>query len=248
MEIGGRTAVVTGGGSGIGRAVAQLLAAHGCAVVVVDRDEIVANETVQGLPAGPHESAALDVTDIEAVSRLFERLAADRRDLAGVVNSAGIMTGGEPWPASDLQQMSRVVAVNSIGTAITTTLAARYPIPADRAVVNVSSAAAIRPLPPDPTYALSKAGVLAFSRSAAMGADGLRVNVVLPGIVRTPLLGTTGSDGVAGWLAHRVDGPLLSADQVGEAIVTLFVGDQNGEAWSIELDRTDPTKVVTTAL
>jgi NAD(P)-dependent dehydrogenase (short-subunit alcohol dehydrogenase family) len=154
------------------------------------------------------------------------------------------MSGGDPWPGSDLRRMARVLAVNGGGAITTTTLAATYPVPGDRVVVNVGSAAGIRVLPPDPAYAFTKAGLLHFTRSAAAGGSGLRVNIVLPGMVRTPLLATSGRDGVADWLVKRVAGPLLTPEQVAEPILRLVAGDHNGEAWSIELDPTDPTRAL----
>jgi 3-oxoacyl-[acyl-carrier protein] reductase len=241
VDVVGRVVVVTGGGSGIGRACAVALADRGARVVVVDRDELAARTTVDALPGGGHRSAALNIADGDRVAELFGDLAAAGEDLAGVVNAAGIVSGGDPWPSSDLARMRAVLTVNAIGTITTTTLAANYPVAGTRAVVNLASAAAIRPLPPDPAYAASKAAVLAFTRSAALGAGNLRVNVLLPGVVRTPMLDTTGSSGVADWLAHRLEGPLLTAEQVAQAVIALLVEDHNGIAWSIELDPKDPS-------
>jgi NAD(P)-dependent dehydrogenase (short-subunit alcohol dehydrogenase family) len=129
-----------------------------------------------------------------------------------------------------------------------TTLSATYPMPGARVVVNVGSAAGVRILPPDPAYAFTKAGLLHFTRSVAAGASGLRVNIVVPGMVRTPLLETSGQDGVADWLVKRVAGPLLTPEQVAEQIAALVTGDQNGEAWSVELDPDDPTRSVVQVL
>jgi len=63
-------------------------------------------------------------------------------------------------------------------------------------------------------------------------------------MVRTPLLATSGRDGVADWLVKRVAGPLLTPEQVAEPILALVTGDHSGEAWSIELDPSDPSKTV----
>jgi len=245
VEIAGRTVVVTGAAGGIGGACSALLAERGARVVLVDRDEGLASGVLAGLPGDGHLVSGFDVADQTACSEMFSRLADERRDLAGLVNAAGIVTGGEPWPSGDLSRMMQVIAVNAGATVTLTTLAARHPVPGERAVVNISSAAAIRPHGPDPTYGLSKAGVLAFTRSAARSASGLRVNAVLPGVVRTAMLNATGVDGVAPWLAPRLGGPLLTARHVADAVLAQLVGDANGEAWSLELDPADGERVVT---
>jgi NAD(P)-dependent dehydrogenase (short-subunit alcohol dehydrogenase family) len=248
VDVAGRTALVTGGASGIGRATAEALAGHGMAVVVTDIDGAAAKEVTAQLPGDGHQAADVDVSDPDSLVALFDRLAAAGVDLAVVVNAAGIMSGGDPWPGTDLQRMRRVLLVNGGGALTATTLAATYPVPGERVVVNVGSAAGIRPLPPDPAYAFTKAGLLHATRSIAAGASGLRVNIVVPGMVRTPLLATSGRDGVADWLVKRVAGPLLTPEHVADPIVALVMGDHNGEAWSIELDPDDPDHSVITVL
>ena len=248
MDVVGRTALVTGGASGIGRAAATALADAGMVLVVADLDGAAAKEAASELAGDGHQAVEIDVSDPGSVETLFGMLAAAGRDLACVVNAAGIMSGGDPWPASDLTRMQRVLAVNGGGAITATTLAARYPVPGDRVVVNVGSAAGVRVLPPDPAYAFTKAGLLHFTRSAAANANGLRVNIVLPGMVRTPLLETSGRDGVADWLVKRVAGPLLTPEQVAEPIVALVTGEANGEAWTIELDPDDPARAVVQVL
>lgn len=235
MDVAGRTALVTGGASGIGRATAQALAGHNMQIVLVDIDGDAAQAAAADLPGDGHSAVELDVSDPASLETLFGMLAAARRDLAVVVNAAGIMSGGDPWPGSELSRMQRVLLVNGGGAIVATTLAATYPVPGERVVVNVGSAAGIRALPPDPAYAFTKAGLLHFTRSVAAGGT-VRINIVVPGMVRTPLLATSGRDGVADWLAGRVAGPLLTPEHVADPIVALVTGDHNGEAWSIELD------------
>ena len=165
MQLADRTVVVTGAGSGIGSRCAVTLAGLGARVVLVDRNTDSLAAIADEIGGG--RIAALDVTDVAGLAALFADLASEQEDLAAVVNAAGIVTGGQPWPASDLERMQSVLRINAGGTVTTTTLAANFPTPHERAVVNLASAAAIRPLPPDPAYAMSKAGVVAFTRSAA---------------------------------------------------------------------------------
>jgi NAD(P)-dependent dehydrogenase (short-subunit alcohol dehydrogenase family) len=248
VNISGRTVVVTGGGGGIGGAAAVLLARQGASVMLIDRDEVAAKDVLGQLAPGPHLFVDADVCDPDQATGIFDRIAKQGRDFAGVVNAAGIVSGGSPWPASDLVRMRRVIDVNATGTVLMSTLAARRQSDA-RVVVNVASAAAVRPHAPDPAYATSKAGVLAFTRSAAAAAvPGLRVNAVLPGVVRTRMLDSTGTDGVAPWLAPRLEQPLLTAEQVAAAILELVLGEHNGQSWSLELDKTDPGHVIRTVL
>jgi NAD(P)-dependent dehydrogenase (short-subunit alcohol dehydrogenase family) len=239
VDVAGRTALVTGGASGIGRATAEALAGHRMQIVVADIDGAAAKDAAAGLPGDGHQAVEVDVSDPGSLETLFGMLAAAERDLACVVNAAGIMSGGDPWPGSDLRRMQRVLLVNGGGALTSTTLAATYPVPGERVVVNVGSAAGVRVLPPDPAYAFTKAGLLHFTRSVAAG-GAVRINIVVPGMVRTPLLATSGRDGVADWLVKRVAGPLLTPEHVAEPIVALVMGDHNGEAWSIELDPDDP--------
>lgn len=248
MDVAGRTALVTGAASGIGLATAVALAGHGMQVVVADIDGPAAKEGLTQLPGDGHQAVELDVSDPGSLETLFGMLAAAQRDLACVVNAAGVMSGGDAWPGTELERIQRVLLVNGGGAITSTTLAATYPVPGERVVVNVGSAAGIRVLPPDPTYAFTKAGLLHFSRSAAAASTGLRVNIVVPGMVRTPLLATSGRDGVADWLVKRVAGPLLTPEHVAEPIVALVTGDHNGEAWSIELDPADPDRSVIAVL
>jgi len=248
VNISGRTVVVTGGGGGIGGAAAVLLAGQGASVMLIDRDEVAAKDVLGQLAPGPHLFVDADVCNTEQAAGIFDRIDREGRDFAGVVNAAGIVSGGSPWPAGDLARMRRVIDVNATGTVVMSTLAARRQGDA-RVVVNVGSAAAVRPHAPDPAYATSKAGVLAFTRSAAAAAvPGLRVNSVLPGVVRTRMLDSTGTDGVASWLAPRLAQPLLTAEQVAAAILELVLGEHNGESWSLELDKTDPRRVIRTVL
>lgn len=249
VELSARLVMVTGAGSGIGRACARAAAEHGAVLVLVDVDGPGLEATLAELPGAGHVARTLDVTDTDALTAVFDDAAGSGRDLAGVVNAAGILTGGEPWPGGDLDRMHRVLAVNLSGALTTTTLAARYPVPGERAVVNVSSSTALRPHPADPAYAASKAALLSLSRSAAAAGTGVRVNAVLPGAVRTPMLARTGQDGVADWLSDRMAMPMLTPEQVAATVLTLLTDSgHDGVAWKIEVGSEDPDRVRTTVL
>jgi len=249
MDIRGRTLIVSGGAGGIGSAAAISLAKRGASLILVDHDKSAGDDVLARLDPADHRFVDADVTSVEEAAAVFDLIDREGRDFAGVVNAAGIVSGGSPWPASDLARMRVVIDVNAAGTVIFSTLAARHSAGTERVIVNVASVAAIRPLPPDPAYAASKAGVVAFTRSAAAAAvAGLRVNAVLPGVVRTRMLDTTGTGGVAPWLEPRLHQPMLTAQQVADAILDLVIGDHHGQMWSLELAESDPARVIRSAL
>jgi NAD(P)-dependent dehydrogenase (short-subunit alcohol dehydrogenase family) len=113
MDIAGKTIIVTGGGGGIGGATAVLLAERGAAVVLVDRDETAAKDVLEQLTPGSHRFVDADVSDPEQITGIFDLISAEGRDFAGVINAAGIVSGGLPWPASDLGRMRTVIEVNA---------------------------------------------------------------------------------------------------------------------------------------
>jgi NAD(P)-dependent dehydrogenase (short-subunit alcohol dehydrogenase family) len=249
VELTARLVIVTGAGSGIGRACARVVAEHGAVLCLVDVDGPGLDATLAELPGAGHAAMVVDVTDTAGLAGLFDDASAAGQDLAGVVNAAGILTGGDPWPGGDLARMHQVLAVNVSGALTTTTLAARYPVPGERAVVNVSSSTALRPHPADPAYAASKAALLSLSRSAAAAGTGVRVNAVLPGAVRTPMLARTGDDGVADWLSDRMTMPMLTPEQVATTVLAMLTeGAHDGVSWKIEVDPGDPERVRTTVL
>jgi len=231
VQIEGKVAVVTGAGSGIGRATAQALARAGATVVVADVDEAGGSETV-GLVHDDGGRAAFrrtDVTEPRSLEATFAAAEADHGGLDIVHNNAGLVCGEPLWPDITPETLLRVMSVNLGGVVVGTRLA----VPAMRrrgggAIVNTASMAALFPLTPDPIYSATKAGVAMFTRACApLAEEGIRVNAVLPGLVDTPLLPKSG-DGErwAEWaqLAEQVMG-LLSPDDVAAAVLALVRDD-----------------------
>ncbi|SEE86363.1 SDR family NAD(P)-dependent oxidoreductase [Ruania alba] len=187
----GLVAVVTGGASGIGAAIATRLHDDGAHVVVLDRD-LPAGEPapVPGLPDDVRGLRA-DVTDSEGVRAAVEQVVAAYGQIDILVNNAGIGAQGTVADNDDAE-WARVLDVNVVGMA----RASRACLPHLRAsehaaIVNVSSIAATAGLPQRALYTASKGAVLALTR--AMAADhvreGIRVNCVSPGTVDTPWIG-----------------------------------------------------------
>jgi NAD(P)-dependent dehydrogenase (short-subunit alcohol dehydrogenase family) len=231
MELDGKVAVVTGAGSGIGRASALAFGAAGCRVVVADIDEGGGAETV-GLLHDAGAEATFDRTDVtepRSLEAMFAAAEADHGGLDVVHNNAGLVCGAPMWPDITPETLLRVMNVNLGGVVLGTRLA----IPALRrrgggAIVNTASMAALFPMADDPIYSATKAGVTMFTRACArLAEEGIRVNAVLPGLVDTPLLGKTGADGEwAPWAhaAHEHMG-LLEAEEVAEAVLELVRDD-----------------------
>jgi NAD(P)-dependent dehydrogenase (short-subunit alcohol dehydrogenase family) len=233
MEIKGKVALVTGAGSGIGRATALALAKEGASVLVADVDEAGGAETVRQVEAagGKAAFAKADVGSPDGIRGMFD---ACERVFGGVDivhNNAGIMNGGNPnWPESSLEKAQQVINVNLSGVVMGTREAVhRMRKRGGGVVVNTASVAALGPLPWDPIYAATKAAVLLFTQSCAMlnQSDKVRVNTVLPGMVETPILEKTG-DGItaAHWVEPmRSTVKLLRPEDIAAAVVDYVKDD-----------------------
>jgi NAD(P)-dependent dehydrogenase (short-subunit alcohol dehydrogenase family) len=220
-EFDGLVAAVTGGGSGIGAAVARRLAEGGARVAVLDLD-------VSSVPAGMLGVRA-DVTDDGSVRAAVDRVLGEWDRLDILVNNAGIGAQGTVADNDDAEWL-RVFDVNLLGLVRTT----RAALPALRrspaaAVVNTGSIAATAGLPQRALYSATKGAVLALTR--AMAADhlpeGIRVNCVNPGTADTPWIGrllARADDPEAERAAldaRQPHGRLVSADEVADAVAYL---------------------------
>lgn len=187
----GRTALVTGGGRGIGRAVCQMLAVEGARVAVnYQRQSIAAEETVKLISGAAEKAIAVqaDVSKPEDVGRMVETI---RRELGPVdllVNNAGIAES-KPHSALTFARWREMFAVNVDGPFLCT-WAVKDEMIARKfgRIVNVSSLAAKVLKPQMIDYATTKAAVIAFTRhTAAALAPHVRVNCVAPGLTDTEM-------------------------------------------------------------
>jgi NAD(P)-dependent dehydrogenase (short-subunit alcohol dehydrogenase family) len=199
MDLNGSSAIVTGGASGIGAAVARQVAARGARVVIADlnaeKGEALAEE-IGGL------FARVDVTETEQITAAVEA-AGEIAPLRACVNSAGIGFAqrtigrdGQIGSAHDLDAFKRVVAINLVGTFDMTrqaaTVMSRHEPDADGqrgAIVNVASIAAFDGQIGQASYSASKGGVVGLTLPVArdLAASGIRLNTVAPGLVDTPI-------------------------------------------------------------
>jgi len=187
-----KVAVVTGGASGIGRALCEQLGRHGAILVVADIDAEKAEAVAQGIGngGGRARSAALDVTQAEAVRQLIDATVAAHGRIDYLFNNAGIAIVGDAihMTAADWE---RIIAVNLRG--VVNGVAAAYPrMIAQRGghIVNTASMAGLLPMPALAAYAMTKHAVLGLSASLRIEAAplGVRVSAVCPGFVNTGIV------------------------------------------------------------
>lgn len=233
----GLKALVTGGASGIGRATAELLAARGARVAVLDLDPTTVEKPLTGYRA--------DVSDDASVREAVAAAVADLGGLDVLINNAGIGAQGTVEDNDDAQWHT-VLDVNVLGI-VRTTRAALPHLRASThaAIVNTCSIAATAGLPQRALYSASKGAVL--SLTLAMAADhvreGVRVNCVNPGTVDTPWVGRlldAAPDPAAeraALAARQPTGRLVSADEVAGAVAYLaspLSGATTGTALAVD--------------
>ena len=197
----GSTAVVTGGASGIGRAIVSELVGRGCQVVVVDRQPL---DSTEAGPVSRVEHLAVDVRDAAAL----EALAADVVQRWGGIdfwfNNAGIVIGAESHLLA-AEYWHEVISVNLAG--VVNGVVAAYPRMLSAGaghIINTASAAGLAPAVFVPAYTASKHAVVGLSRALrAEAADhGVRVSVLCTGAVDTPILDSP-PPGEGAWLTGR---------------------------------------------
>lgn len=191
-RLAGKVCVITGAGSGIGKATALLFAREGGCVVVADIDPAAANETVDLITAEGGVAAAFvaDVTDPEAARRLADATARSQGRIDVLFNNAGISGVGTLHETS-VELWDSVMAVNVRGVFLVSKFTVPHMIEKGRgSIINMSSTIAEIGLAQRASYAASKGAVLALTRSMQVdyAPYGIRVNALLPGTIRTPFV------------------------------------------------------------
>jgi acetoacetyl-CoA reductase/3-oxoacyl-[acyl-carrier protein] reductase len=215
IDFSGRVAWVTGGASGIGRAVARQFVQAGACVVSLD---LSAGEPDPGIDAH-----ALDVRDAAAIERLAGKLETASLGADILVNAAGVTRDGVVWKLRDAD-WDEVIGVNLSGAFRMTRACAPGMRRRGRgAIVNIASINGLRGKFGQSNYSASKGGLIAFTRTVAaeLARDGVRVNAVAPGFVETPMTAALPDD----VRRKAVDGALLrrpgSPDEIASAVLFL---------------------------
>jgi NAD(P)-dependent dehydrogenase (short-subunit alcohol dehydrogenase family) len=192
VSIPGSLAVVTGAGSGIGRATAKALAAEGATVLCVDINEVAAKETATAL-GGKAAAYTADVSDLAALEALAAAIASEHGVPDIVVNNAGIGMSGS-FLETTAADWDAIIGVNQRG--VINGCAAFGPAMVARGsgqVINVASGLGFIPTPATPAYCTTKAAVLQLSRCLRADWAGLGVGVtaICPGFINTPIAQNT---------------------------------------------------------
>lgn len=215
-DLAGKVAIVTGGAGGIGRATVELFVAEGASVVIADVNDSAGEALAAELGASAVYQHC-DVSDREAIQAAVDLAVARFGGLHVMMNNAGISCGAYPDFLDDrLDDFDRVMHVNLLAPMLGTQFAARAMKAAGVAgsIINVASIAGTLAGQGMMTYRASKAGLIQFSKAAAidLGKHGIRVNCLVPGHIRTPMSSFqqgAGADKVAR-LEEKVDAIYLS--------------------------------------
>lgn len=222
-----RSAIVTGGASGIGKACVEGLAAQGWAVTIADR-----NPEGEALAAairdagGAAQFVTVDVCEEDSVRAMVDRASKAHGQLDGAINCAGIAGCSKPIHEISTAEWDRVHGINLRGMffCLKYEIAAMWPHRAG-SVVAISSAAALKGLPWSSDYCGSKAGVDGMVRGAAMDCaeQNIRVNAILPGATVTPLaMGSSNANPALAKTRTRPMGRMADPSEIASAALWLL--------------------------
>jgi short-subunit dehydrogenase len=215
MSFADKVAIVTGASSGIGLAVAEKLVLRGCRVAMVARTRGPLEAAANRLGAQHAVAFAMDVSDLETLVGLPERVLQRFGRLDYVVHNAGLNHRG---PAMDhpAKSLAAVINVNLVAPIVLTRASAEHMTPGG-SMVYVASLAGMVPVPGEATYSASKAGLRAFSRALAdeFAARKIHCGIVSPGPVDTNFFGAE-IERVADLVFSQ---PISTSDEVAEAVI-----------------------------
>ncbi|MBU4271841.1 MAG: 3-oxoacyl-[acyl-carrier-protein] reductase [Planctomycetes bacterium] len=197
-DLSGQTAIVTGAARGLGRCIAQSLAAAGAQVACVDINAVSLADTVAAIrgAGGAAEPLACDVTDAGGVAEVVDEVVKRCGALNILVNNAGITRDNVIVRMKD-EQWDAVININLRGTFLFTRAAARPMMKNRRGrIINVASVSGLKGNPGQANYSASKAGVIGLTRTVARELAGrnITVNAVAPGFIATDMTAALGEE------------------------------------------------------
>ncbi len=193
MDFENKVALVTGAGSGIGRALAQALAVAGASVILADRSDSALSEVAQAIKYGGGIALAIqaDISRHEDVNHLVQTAAKQNGHVDILINNAGITGPIQPVIDTDPDQWWQTIEVNLRGSFLVTRLVLPAMIARSSGrIINISSGAAYGIFPNLSSYATSKAALTHFTRCLAVEVERYNISVIAfnPGFVQTPML------------------------------------------------------------
>ena len=189
-QLNGKVALITGGGSGIGAALAKRFVAEGAKIVITGRRKEALAETVAALPDGSVLPFSGDITNPDDAKAMVEATVKFGGKIDILVNNAAIDPPGNVIDIP-IDQWKSVIETNLYGPFYTMKYAIPYMSKAGGgSIINIASLAGLRRIPAMPAYCASKSGLIGLSQSVALdhGKDNIRCNVVAPGATRTAML------------------------------------------------------------
>lgn len=230
----GRLALVTGGGSGIGREVCLILAQRGARLLVADIDLEAAKVTAATLEgSAEHRALHIDVGCPESVRTVFDSIQSHSGEsLSIVVNCAGILPTPTSFVELGVEEFDRIMRVNLRGTFLVVQAAARRmqrDNVTDGRIVNISSVLARTNQPGVVAYSASKAAVTALTRTAAveLAGSGICVTAVAPGMTSTPMVTRAFSEDRLATLAAGIPMGRAAHPREVAAVVAFLCGEES---------------------
>ncbi len=246
MDAAGKVALITGGGSGIGRTTALRLAAEGASIMVVDLDARMGEESVKLIEQKGVRAAftRADVTDAEQMSAAMQSAISSLGRFDILYNNAGLALPAPGFPRVSLEVWRRVLDVDLQAVILGCHLA--YPLMKQRGggvIVNTASMAGLYPMPLDPVYAAAKAGVVHLTYSLVnWQKDGIRVNSVCPGITDTPMVARMIDNRQKAELKSVKPGSLISPERIADVVLN-FVHDDRLAGQVVEVRPSGPQTI-----